>query len=54
MSDDDDYERNPVGVFGWLRNRKLLTWIVIIGLILLTVGGSAILFFAQQTAGIPA
>lgn len=50
MSSDDDYDRNPVGFLGWLRNRKGLTWIVIIGLVLLTVGGSAILFFVQQAA----
>lgn len=47
--DDDDYDRRPVGFLGWLRNRKGLTWLVIIGLVLLTVGGSAILFFVQQT-----
>lgn len=52
MSDDDDYDRNPVGLFGWLRNRKGLAWLVIIGLVLLTVGGSAIVFFAQQAATI--
>ena len=51
MSSDDDYDRNPVGFLGWLRNRKGLAWIVIIGLVLLTVGGSAILFFVQQAAG---
>ncbi len=47
MSDDDDYDARPVGLLGWLRNRKTLTWIVIIGLLALTVGGSAIIFFAQ-------
>jgi len=47
MSDDDDYDRNPVGLFGRLRNMKLLTWIVIIGLVALTLGGTAILFIAQ-------
>lgn len=50
MSDDDDYERNPVGLFGRLRNQKALTWVVIIGLVALTIGGSAIVFFFQ-TAG---
>ena len=48
MSDDDDYENHPVGLFGRLRNMKALTWIVIIGLVALTVGGSAIVFFFQS------
>lgn len=47
MSDDDDYDTRPVGLFGRLRNMKALTWIVIIGLLALTVGGSAILFIFQ-------
>lgn len=47
MSSDDDYDSRPVGFLGWLRHRKGLAWIVIIGLVLLTVGGSALLFFAQ-------
>ncbi len=46
-ADDDDYDRNPVGLFGRLRNMKALTWIVIIGLLALTVGGTAILLIAQ-------
>jgi hypothetical protein len=48
MSDDEDYDRNPVGFFGWLRNRKAIAWIVIIGLILLTVGGTAVVLFLQN------
>ena len=48
MSDDEDYETNPVGVFGRLRNMKALTWIVIIGLLALTIGGTAILFIFQS------
>ena len=50
MSDEEDYETNPVGVFGRLRNMKALTWIVIIGLLLLTVGGTALIFFVQGLA----
>ena len=46
--DDDDYDTNPVGLFGRLRNMKALTWIVIIGLLALTIGGSAIIFFVQS------
>jgi hypothetical protein len=52
--DDDDYDRNPVGFLGWLRNRKAIVWVVIIGLILLTVGGTTIVFFVQQVATIGA
>ena len=51
MTDDDDYDRRPVGFLGWLRNRKALTWIVIIGLVALTLGGTAILFTAQAILG---
>ena len=50
MSDDDDYARNPVGFLGWLRNRKVLTWIVIIGLVVLTVGAGTIAFIVQAIA----
>ncbi|MDF1477476.1 hypothetical protein PYV02_00080 [Leifsonia sp. H3M29-4] len=45
MSDDDD--DRPVGFLGRLRNMKAIAWIVIIGLVLLTVGASTILFILQ-------
>jgi len=47
MTDDDDYDRRPVGFLGWLRARKGLAWIVIIALVVLTVGASAIVFIVQ-------
>lgn len=41
MSDNDDDSR-PVGFLGKLRNAKVLTWVLIIGLLALTIGGSTI------------
>ena len=51
MSDDnldEDYSRNPVGVFGRLRNMKGLVWVVIISLVVLTVGASTVVFLIQS------
>ena len=42
MSKDDD--TSPVGFMGKLRNMKGLTWLVIISLLILTLGGTLILF----------
>lgn len=39
MSDDDD---RPVTFLGRLRNQKVLTWVVIVGLIVLVVGAGTI------------
>ena len=44
---DDDYDRNPVGFLGWLRNRKGLVWIVIISFLVLTLGASTVAFIIQ-------
>jgi hypothetical protein len=41
---DDDYDSRPVGFLGKLRNAKVLTWVLIIGLLALTVGGTTIAF----------
>lgn len=49
MTDDDDYR--PVGFLGKLRNARVLTWVLIIGLIALTVGGASIVFLVQLAAG---
>jgi hypothetical protein len=49
MSDDDD--TRPVGFLGRLRNMKAIAWVVIIGLVLVTVGASTILFFIQFGVG---
>lgn len=39
MSDDDD---RPVTFLGRLRNQKVLTWVLIIGLVVLAVGAGTI------------
>jgi len=45
--DDDDYGHRPVGFLGNLRGMKGLTWVLIIGVVALTVGGAALLFLLQ-------
>jgi hypothetical protein len=42
---DEDFNDEPVGFLGKLRGLKVLTWLLIIGLIGITVGGTSILFF---------
>jgi hypothetical protein len=45
---NDDYDSSPVGFLGKLRGKKTITWLLIIGLGLITVGGSSFaLLFAQ-------
>ena len=41
---DDDYDSRPVGFLGKLRNAKVLTWVVIVSLLVLTLGGTLIGF----------
>ncbi|MEN9620571.1 MAG: hypothetical protein RL499_764 [Actinomycetota bacterium] len=41
MSDHDD---RPVGFLGKLRSMKLITWVLIIGLIGITLSGTTLLF----------
>lgn len=41
MSDHDD---RPVGFLGKLRSMKIITWVLILGLIGLTVSGTTLLF----------
>lgn len=41
MSDHDD---RPVGFMGRVRTMKLVTWVLIIGLVGLTVSGTTLLF----------
>lgn len=41
---DDDYDRHPVGFFGKLRGLKALTWLLIVGLLALTVGAASLVF----------
>lgn len=49
MSDDDD--TSPVGFLGKLRNMKGLTWVLIVALLALTLGGSSILFVLGLSGG---
>lgn len=46
MTDDDD-DNSPVGFLGRLRNAKALTWVLIIGLLALTVGGTTLFVLFQ-------
>lgn len=41
MSDHDD---RPVGFLGKLRSMKVITWVLIIGLVAITLSGTALLF----------
>ena len=45
MSDEDD--SRPVGFLGKLRNQKVLVWVLLVGLVALTVGGGTIIFLLQ-------
>lgn len=44
MTENDS---RPVGFLGKLRNMRVLTWVLIIGLLALTIGGSTILFLIE-------
>lgn len=41
MTDRDD---RPVGFLGRLRSMKAITWVLILGLVALTFGGTTLLF----------
>jgi hypothetical protein len=41
MSDHDD---RPVGFMGKLRSMKIITWVLIIGLVAITLSGTTLLF----------
>jgi len=45
MSDDDD--TGPVGFMGKIRGMKAITWVLIIGLVALAIGGTSIIFIVQ-------
>ncbi len=45
MNDRED--NSPVGAMGKLRGMKVLTWLTIISLLVLTLGGTIILFILQ-------
>lgn len=43
----DDFDSEPVGFLGRLRNRKAITWVVIVALLILTVGAGTIVAIIQ-------
>jgi len=43
----DDEDNSPVGFLGRLRNKKVLAWVVIISVLVLTVGASTVAFIVQ-------
>jgi hypothetical protein len=45
---NDDYDSRPVGFLGRLRGKKTITWLLIIGLGLITVGGSSFVLLLSQ------
>jgi hypothetical protein len=45
MSEDDD--TRPIGFMGKLRGLKVITWVLIIGLVLLATGGTVLAFILQ-------
>lgn len=46
MSDHDD---RPVGFLGKLRSMKAITWVLIIGLVAITLSGTTLLFVLLGT-----
>jgi hypothetical protein len=45
MNDHED--NSPVGTMGKLRSKKILVWVTIVSLLILTLGGTIILFVLQ-------
>jgi len=46
MIDDDD--TGPVGFMGKIRGMKAITWVLIIGLVALAIGGTSVIFVLQS------
>ncbi|MCY7411735.1 MAG: hypothetical protein LH471_01640 [Salinibacterium sp.] len=46
MSEDDD--SRPVGFLGRIRRMKAITWLLIVGLVGLAIGGTSIIFTLQS------
>lgn len=44
MTPSDEDDNRPTGTLGRLSGAKVLTWIVIIGLVAMTVGAASLLF----------
>ena len=49
MSNDDDDQRPPSGFIGRLGRARLLAWIVIIGLVALSVGAISVVVILQNS-----
>jgi hypothetical protein len=43
----EEEENTPIGFMGRLRDKKVLTWIVIISFLTLTIGASTVAFVIQ-------
>jgi hypothetical protein len=48
-NDDDDYEHRPSGFIGRLGQARTLAWIVIIGLVALSIGAISVVVVLQNT-----
>lgn len=44
MSSHDDEDDRPTGTLGRIRNAKVIAWVVIIGLVALSIGAASFLF----------
>ena len=49
MTNDDDYEDRPSGFIGRLGRARALTWIVIIGLVALSIGAISVVIVLQNS-----
>ncbi|MGA1838885.1 hypothetical protein VD659_18350 [Herbiconiux sp. 11R-BC] len=47
--DDDDYEGRPSGFIGRLGRARMLAWIVIIGLVALSIGAISVIVVLQNS-----
>jgi hypothetical protein len=46
-NDEDDYDERPSGFIGRLGKARTLAWIVIIGLVALSIGAISVVFALQ-------
>ncbi|MCS5718511.1 hypothetical protein N1027_10235 [Herbiconiux sp. CPCC 205763] len=47
-NDDDEYENRPSGFIGRLGHARMLAWIVIIGLVALSIGAISVVIVLQS------
>jgi hypothetical protein len=48
-NDDDDYDDRPSGFLGRLGHARVLAWVVIIGLVALSIGAISFIVVLQST-----